>query len=91
MDAAEYEVITGGLASFFGDSTYLVLGANNAEMQIGGGMHLSVGRVVVIDGDFELPGLEPSASIFPVAVTPWSTKMSRIDGVSCSCPTTSGS
>ncbi len=66
-DAASYEVITRGLASFFSESTYLVLGANNAEMQIGGGMPLSVGRVVIVDGDFELPGLAPSSSLFPVA------------------------
>ncbi len=69
-DAASYEVITRGLASFFSDSTYLVLGANNAEMQIGGGMPLSVGRVVIIDGDFELPGLAPSSSLFPVPANP---------------------
>lgn len=65
-DAAQYETITRGLASFFDDSTYLVLGANNAEMQLGGGMHLSVGRVVVANGDFELPGLTPSNELFPV-------------------------
>lgn len=70
QDAADYEVITTGLASFFVDSTYLVLGANNAEMQLGGGMHLSVGRVTVEDGDFDLPGLEPSSSFFPIARTP---------------------
>lgn len=69
-DAASYEVITRGLASFFSESTYLVLGANNAEMQIGGGMPLSVGRVVIIDGDFELPGLAPSSSLFPVPPNP---------------------
>lgn len=70
IDAAEYETITAGLASFFDDSTYLVLGANNSEMQLGGGMPLSVGRVVIINGDFELPGLEPSAEGFPINVTP---------------------
>jgi hypothetical protein len=69
-DAADYEVITTGLASFFGEATYLVLGANNAEMQLGGGMHLSVGRVTVDDGDFDLPGLEPSSSFFPIERTP---------------------
>ena len=69
-DAAEYETITTGLASFFDNSTYLVLGANNAEMQIGGGMPLSVGRVTIVAGDFELPGLLPSDEAFPVPVTP---------------------
>lgn len=67
VDAAEYETITTGLASFFDDSIYLVLGANNSEMQLGGGMPLSVGRVVTVNGDFELPGLTPSAELFPVA------------------------
>lgn len=70
VDAAEYEVITTGLASFFDDSTYLVLGANNSEMQLGGGMPLSVGRVVVVNGDFELPGLESSQELFPIPTTP---------------------
>lgn len=70
VDAAQYETITTGLASFFDDSTYLVLGANNAEMQIGGGMPLSVGRVAIVAGDFELPGLLSSAEEFPVPVTP---------------------
>lgn len=70
VDAAQYETITMGLASFFDDSTYLVLGANNAEMQIGGGMPLSVGRVAIVAGDFELPGLLASAEQFPVPVTP---------------------
>lgn len=70
VDATDYEIITTGLASFFADSTYLVLGANNAEMQIGGGMPLSVGRVAIVAGDFELPGLLPSDEAFPVPVTP---------------------
>ncbi len=66
-DAGSYEIITRGLAGFFSESSYLVLGANNAEMQIGGGMPLSVGRVEILNGDFELPGLEPSSEFFPVA------------------------
>ncbi len=70
VDASQYETITTGLASFFDESTYLVLGANNAEMQIGGGMPLSVGRVAIVGGDFELPGLLPSQEAFPVPVTP---------------------
>lgn len=70
VDAEQYEIITRGLASFFDDSIYLVLGANNAEMQIGGGMPLSVGRVAVVNGDFELPGLTPSDDLFPVDPTP---------------------
>lgn len=70
LDAADYETITRGLASFFDDTTYLVLGANNSEMQIGGGMPLSVGRVVVIDGDVDLPGLTPSDDLFPLDETP---------------------
>lgn len=70
VDAAEYETITTGLAGFFEDSIYLVLGANNSEMQLGGGMPLSVGRVAVVNGDFELPGLTPSADLFPVVERP---------------------
>ncbi len=68
-DAAAYETITTGLASFFDDSIYLVLGANNSEMQLGGGMPLSVGRVAMVNGDFELPGLKPSSSFFPLEQT----------------------
>ncbi len=66
LDTAEYRLITDGLASFLDGSRYVLLGANNAEMRIASGMHLSVGELTLSDGDFDLPGLEPTASLFPV-------------------------
>lgn len=47
-------------------SEYLVLGGNNAEMMAGTGMHLSVGQLVVTDGQADLREFESSESRFPV-------------------------
>ena len=66
LKASEYRVITLGLGSFLAGSEYVLLGANNAEMMLASGMHLSVGQLTVSDGEFELPGLTPSAAFFPV-------------------------
>ncbi|CAN5705305.1 hypothetical protein BH24ACT3_BH24ACT3_15900 [soil metagenome] len=50
-----------GAADFLaGPSTYLVLGANNAEMRAGSGMFLSAGLLEVTDGRFELGDLRPT-------------------------------
>ncbi len=66
VDIESYRTVTAGLADFLADSTYLVLGANNAEMNLATGMHLSVGEVDIDDGEFDLPGLVASADVFPV-------------------------
>lgn len=50
-----------------GPSRYLVLGANNAEMQVSSGMPLSVGVLDIADGRLDLPGMRPS---FDIAVPP---------------------
>lgn len=64
--ATSYRVITEGLASFLDEGRYVLIGANNAEMMLASGMHLSVGQLSLVDGDFELPGLTPSSELFPV-------------------------
>ncbi len=61
-----YEVITAGLASFLNGGSYLLLGTNNAEMRIGSGMHLSIGRLDTSDGEFELLDITPAADLAPV-------------------------
>nr|MBA2626260.1 DUF4012 domain-containing protein [Acidimicrobiia bacterium] len=46
-----------------GDGRYLVLGANNAEMQAGWGMPLQAGVLTVSDGVIDLPDLEPTSDL----------------------------
>jgi hypothetical protein len=67
LDVAPLTVITRGMAAFLDDSTYLVLGANPAEMRLAGGMPLSVGQLEIEDGEFILPSLTPSNDLFPVS------------------------
>ena len=51
--------VTAGLAGFLeGPRRYLVLAANNAEMQAGWGMPLASGLLEVSDGEMRLSGLE---------------------------------
>ncbi len=64
--ADQYRSVTAGLASFLDGGTFLLLGSNNAEMRVGSGMHLSVGRLTVADGDFDLPGLTSSEDLAPI-------------------------
>lgn len=59
-----------GLRSMMTGSTYLLLGANNAEMQVAGGMILSVGEVGLDDDGIEFGGLESTEELFPVPRTP---------------------
>lgn len=66
-------VADGLLPMFEGPSRYLVLGANNAEMQVGGGMPLSIGVLEITDGQLVLPDMRPSAELVldtPVPVDP---------------------
>ena len=46
-----------------GDGRYLVLAANNAEMQDGWGMPLQAGVMTVDDGEASLPDLEPTSDL----------------------------
>ncbi len=62
-----YRVIAAGVAAFLDDSQYLLLGANNAEMRLGSGMHLSVGRFETAGGEFDLPGLISAEEIAPIS------------------------
>ncbi|MEZ5379066.1 MAG: DUF4012 domain-containing protein [Acidimicrobiales bacterium] len=62
-EAAE---VASGLRSFQQDSRYVILGANNAEMQVGGGMVLSVGEVALGDDGVEFGGLLSTEDLFPV-------------------------
>ncbi len=59
-----------GLATFFeGPTDYLLLAANNAQMQNGQGMFLSAGMLHVEDGRMDLASMEPLAR-FPSATAP---------------------
>jgi Protein of unknown function (DUF4012) len=52
-----------------GDGRYLVLAANNSEMQAGWGMPLQAGVLTVDDGEVSLPDLEATSDlILPVGV-----------------------
>lgn len=58
-----------GMAAFFeGPHDYLLLAANNAQMQNGQGMFLSAGVLHVADGRMDLDSMEPTAR-FPAATT----------------------
>lgn len=61
-----YAIVSRGLASFLDGGRYLLLGANNAEMRLASGMHLSVGVVTLDDGRFDVPGLEPADDVDPI-------------------------
>ncbi len=63
-------IVAAGLRSFKDESRYIILGANNAEMQVGGGMILSVGEVALTDDGVEFTGLESTEELFPVPKTP---------------------
>lgn len=63
----QYEAVSRGLAAFLSEGTYLLLGANNAEMRIASGMHLSVGEITLSDGRFQVPGLTPADDLDPIA------------------------
>lgn len=56
--------VSKGLEGFLaGPRRYLVLAANNAEMQAGWGMPLEAGVLSVQGGDLELPGTEPTSEL----------------------------
>jgi hypothetical protein len=63
-------LVTASLRSFLdGDGRYLVLAANNAEMQAGWGMPLQAGVLTIDDGEASLPDLEPTSDLLlPVGV-----------------------
>lgn len=53
-----------GLADLLaGPRTYLVVGANNAEMRAGSGMFLSLGVLTFADGSMALGGFRPAAEL----------------------------
>jgi hypothetical protein len=56
-------VADGLLPMFRGPSRYLVLGANNAEMQVTSGMPLSIGVLEVDDGQLTLPDMQPAGDL----------------------------
>ena len=72
---ARAEAVGAGLADFFeGPSDYLLLAANNAQMQNGQGMFLSAGLLHVEDGSLDLAEMEPTSGLprpaSPVALDP---------------------
>lgn len=56
--------VSGGLRLMLdGQSSYLVLGANNAEMRAGSGMFLSAGILTIDDGELTLGDVEPTGEL----------------------------
>lgn len=65
------ELVTGALVEVLRGSRYLVLAANNAEMQAGWGMPLSVGVLEVVDGDLALEEMQPASElVLPAGAVP---------------------
>ena len=65
------ELVTSALVSVLEGSRYLVLAANNAEMQAGWGMPLSVGVLEVVDGDLGLTGMQAAEDlVLPAGAVP---------------------
>ena len=57
-------VVATGLADLLaGPRTYLVIGANNAEMRAGSGMFLSIGLLTFADGTLSLGGFRPAPEL----------------------------
>ena len=59
--ASDAQAVTSGLVDLLKGSRYLILAANNAEMQAGWGMPLSVGVLDVVEGDLDLGEMTPTA------------------------------
>lgn len=57
------EVVTAAVADVLDGARYVVLAANNAEMQAGWGMPLSVGLLEVVDGELALGGMQPASEL----------------------------
>ena len=56
--------VASGLADLLaGPRTYLVIGANNAEMRAGSGMFLSIGLLTFADGTMSLGGFRPAPEL----------------------------
>ncbi|MDQ3384780.1 MAG: DUF4012 domain-containing protein [Actinomycetota bacterium] len=65
------ETVTAALVEVLRGSRYLVLAANNAEMQAGWGMPLSIGVLEVVDGDLVLDEMEATRDlILPADAVP---------------------
>jgi hypothetical protein len=66
LDTLDRTVVAAeGMTTFLrGPSDYLLLAANNAEMQAGSGMYLQVGLLHVEDGRLELGDLLPASELF---------------------------
>lgn len=65
------EVVTAALIEVLEGSRYLVLAANNAEMQAGWGMPLSVGVLEVADGNLVLEQMEATRElVLPAGAVP---------------------
>lgn len=60
----EVEAAAAGVAEFLeGPTTYLLLAANNAEMQAGSGSYLQVGVVEIVAGDVTVDELRPAGDL----------------------------
>ena len=65
------EIVTAAMVEVLRGSRYLVLAANNAEMQAGWGMPLSIGVLEVVDGDLVLDEMQATRDlILPADAVP---------------------
>lgn len=73
-------VVRAGREVLTGPTSLLVLAANNAEMRVGSGMFLSVGRVEVRDGSFTASDFEPAAALALDEAVPIPEELARLWG-----------
>ncbi len=64
--AGHGSVVLAGLSNFFESSDVVLLAANNAEMQLGSGMPLAIGRLEVRNGDVRMTSIGHAFERFPV-------------------------
>jgi len=61
---SDFEVAAAGVAEFLeGPNTYLLLAANNSEMQAGSGSYLMAGTVRIVNGRLEAAELRPTSEL----------------------------
>lgn len=65
--AARGAVVADALSSLLGGRRYLLLGANNSEMRLASGMHLSVGVVETDGGEVSIREFAPADDFDPIA------------------------
>ncbi len=69
--------VVDGAARFLDGRTYLLLGANNAEMRAGSGMFLSASTLTTTDGDMTLGDVRPTQDLVLPAGVPVDDEVAR--------------